>query len=1122
MNSGRNNWTLVGIGLLLAAAAVLLLSGGANATQTGDQYAGSGNWVISQVSSVSDETIVVYGDIIVQNTFTVTNAQIRFGVANATFYVNAPSSGLIMAPGTGSTSVGTTSSSFYWYFIIQNTTSNVNIQNVSFDHTVQGVQVTGGSASSRYFAHITMTNARTTGFRLTDSFATLLRLNSTLEATPVVQRIELANYINYTQNITYPKMGYTFAYRYIYDYWTVSATGVNVTRGGPWVDGIEVHAPSTTSRIDILMTGGLDQFYDYRNYYKAGCAPDVWWDYFYWVNYTYHYVYPTVEFYGLQASDTRFAYFADVRPPSESVFFDVHYNIQGRYHIEQDFCDVNPDYLYDFPDGAYSFNQLRWYSAIVVGVHVRNGGLGNSFTNLDATMGRAGVTITSDWNGAAVYQNAWRTSYATFPSILTFAFWSEERYSLTTPAAVTNTDFTLTNSRVSGAGMRFDRTYVYSPTSATVFRGAVLIDNISVSDVSGLGLYVNVSADSTSSRPTFDYIAQVSNSTFQGARAFGLGLPNAITKASDYTANVLIENNRFQDVNMTPDSMITSQIGISPCTNAQAYRYYFSTYNGIVSLDTGTHCRNMNSDMYKVDVMVRNNVWDNATGPLFGWEYSDFTFAGGSSLTFEDNTFNRVSYYTTANSPNPFVTDAMIKTVADRIVFRGNTFTDVNVVLGLLGGSQWGNSPTTPAYYGFAYCSYLLSQSAIYEYYGVYGCSFHSKTPTIIVEGNTFSDVRTPTVAYDLRSIFPIAGHANMTFVDNTIVDSKATFIMAHLSFFSIKYSVEDIQIEFARNTITNQTGAPVITYYDPYKAGNLVRMTDNVYRDSNQPLFAWGWGYYTTIIPQYQPVENLIPIQLLRNEFYNLSLGGKGAVQLTGRVVMSNNTWDGLVGWAAIIERMSLIPPIAGNSIQNATNGYWLVPVAASGLRPTGTFTDLVIRVADTAIRMVGGNLILQRMDFTGAQTAVHMQNGFAEIYSSKILILSGRVQGDASITTYNNIGYSLRWADATGVDSGVRLANGLVVTSTPDHRILNSARTDNQGLIAPRLVQVWRLLSLGTTQLSENYLPLDILISAGGLTERVMLPSLAPGEQLTYFEDYPAYQILIRDPIIPRISVG
>jgi hypothetical protein len=172
--------------------------------------------------------------------------------------------------------------------------------------------------------------------------------------------------------------------------------------------------------------------------------------------------------------------------------------------------------------------------------------------------------------------------------------------------------------------------------------------------------------------------------------------------------------------------------------------------------------------------------------------------------------------------------------------------------------------------------------------------------------------------------------------------------------------------------------------------------------------------------------------------------------------------------------------------------------------------------------MRIENGNLILNNMDFTGAQTAVDVKNGFADIYSSKILVLSGRAQGDATITAYNDIGYQTRWANAQGVDSGVAIPNALVVTTTPDHRILASGRTDDNGVIAPKTTEVWKIMAFGTVQATELYLPLQVLVSAGGITETNLIPDLAPGQSLTYFEDYPDYAVFVVDSYIPVVSIG
>jgi len=180
MNSGRKNGMLVGVGLLLAVAAVLLLSGAANATITGDSYSGSGNWVINQPTTLSGETLDVAGDINVYSTLTVTNASIRFTVDGAAFTVYGGAGGLTMSAGTGSTSVYTQDSDHFWYMEIQSTTSNVNVQGVTFTRIQDGVTITGGTALSRWFEDVTIIDAKRYGFRLLSTAATLKDVNVTV------------------------------------------------------------------------------------------------------------------------------------------------------------------------------------------------------------------------------------------------------------------------------------------------------------------------------------------------------------------------------------------------------------------------------------------------------------------------------------------------------------------------------------------------------------------------------------------------------------------------------------------------------------------------------------------------------------------------------------------------------------------------------------------------------------------------------------------------------------------------------------------------------------------------------------------------------------------------------
>src|SRR3970282_1741941 len=84
------------------------------------------------------------------------------------------------------------------------------------------------------------------------------------------------------------------------------------------------------------------------------------------------------------------------------------------------------------------------------------------------------------------------------------------------------------------------------------------------------------------------------------------------------------------------------------------------------------------------------------------------------------------------------------------------------------------------------------------------------------------------------------------------------------------------------------------------------------------------------------------------------------------------------------------------------------------------------------------------------------------------------------------------------------------------------SSSRTDNPGLIAPKTIEVWSMVSVGTQQISSVQLPLEILVFSGGITTVVQLPQLAPVQTPQFFQDYDAYPVLLVDPIAPGISIG
>jgi hypothetical protein len=309
-------------------------------------------------------------------------------------------------------------------------------------------------------------------------------------------------------------------------------------------------------------------------------------------------------------------------------------------------------------------------------------------------------------------------------------------------------------------------------------------------------------------------------------------------------------------------------------------------------------------------------------------------------------------------------------------------------------------------------------------------------------------------------------------------------------------------------------------SYTHPYKAGQPFHMMRNTYSDSMSPFFTWRQGWYASM--GYGVPTLAATMTFVENTVMNIALGGEGVARLTGQMTITNNTFDYITGWAIIAEKMTKIPSLAGNSITHSTNGYWLAPAVVSGLTQTATYNDLTVAVSDTGIRVENGNLLMVRADFGDAQTAVDMRNGYAEIYSSRIRILSGRVAGDASITVFNQLGYEVHWAGASGQDSGVLVQNALVVTSTPDQRILSSGHTDSMGRIAARTIEVWSMVAFGATTTSSVALPLSVLCFFGGITTTVSVPVLAPGELPTFFQDYDAYPLLLVDPIVPEVTIG
>ena len=1122
-------WVLAGA--ILAGAFALLLAGGASAVQSGSQYSGSGNWDVTTPTQVQDETVDVSGTITVSSTFDLRNVVIRFTVPNGGIVIVAPSGGMTLNPGSGTNALITTSNTnYYWSFTIANTTSDVIIQNATLDQVNNGVTITGGTAASRYFAFVTVTHAKGYGFRLTDSWATLLKVNVTLDFVPVVIRVQNQacgsnQSFNYTSGSLY--YGYTYTYRCIYDYWSAAGTGVSVLRGGPWVDGIEVHVPALNQRIDVDLEGGLTGYFNfsyYYNYVGSPCYGLQRQHYWYYYNYTYHQFYPFLSFNGTIAQDASFAYYNDVRPPPEDLFVDFHYDLTGQYAYNYEYCGYTANQAYSYPDYVYSFNQIRWYTADIIGVKVINGGIGNNFNGLQMSMGKSGILITSDWGGSATYQQAFLTSYATFPTPNLYAFWSSESVNISAAQALTRTDFTIRNSVASGAGMRFDRIYSYTAASLpagaadTTFRGIVTLDNITISNVVGLGLDIRIIASATATPNKFDYTASVTNSYFSATRALSLSVPNLHQATSNYTGSFLFEGNTFRDGNVTPPSSIPSTgYTYTPITS--------NTFRADLYLDTGWHASTLGGDWYKVDVTVRNNVFQNLSGTVFAWPYSDYVFGGGSTLTFTNNTFRQISHWQRplpgGGMSAPMQGDEMIKTVADSVSFVGNTFDDISMTFGIVGA--WiGPNPLYP-YYPFSLCSFYMAN---YGYnYWFYGCSWPSKTPTIVVESNTFNGVRSPQGAPRDSAFFALPGHAKLTFNNNTITASSAVFVNAFLYFYITNYQfpVADIDARIQGNTIRGQTANPPFIYEDPFKAGNPIKLLDNDYRDSSAPLFKWMWTYYPSLSVSYRPAENLATMIVAGNFIKNVTSVTDAVLGLTGRATIVNNTFEDVNGWAITVSYMTKVPAFSDtNRLINVTNGYWIAPINTGGTLQTATLTNLTILVTGTAIRWENGNLILINANFGNAVTPIHMVNGHADIYSSNIPVLSATVSAGGSVSVYNTVGFKVSWADAAGVDSGIEVANAALVTSSSEHKILSSGRADAQGIVAPRLLLIWEEFSFGATYEGHVYAPFEILVSAQGVSEIVKLPDLGPGEVPTNFQDYPDYPVLLRDTMVPVISIG
>src|SRR3990172_3215354 len=900
----KKTWAVY-VTVLLGAIGAVVLSGSATATQTGDVYGGSGTWTINNPTTLDGETVTVSGRIKVYRTFRVRNGQIEFSVPNAVITVYGASGSLIMGGASDLVTVTTTNANQYFNFSIQTTASTVNLQNVTLDHIWNGVVVNSGDAVTRYFSDVTITNAVNYGMQLSNSNATLFNIYVSLLISSSLTTSE--SWTNYT----YSGFGYMqfIKYHYLTRSLTASGTGVRVIGGSPWVDGVEVHVPDVNQRLDVTLMGGI--FYEYSYYYSYGCGSTNFYNY----TYTYDTLSASVNINGFYSQNAMFAHFDNVVPPTENFSIEIHWSLGGSYGFQYYYCDIYPSQSYSYPDNVvYGFNRITFSTANVIGVYVQNGGL-TSLDGLNYAMGRVGISFVNDWTGGQSYADYFMQYYVSVTSPQVYALWSVGTLTTTAFAMVTSTDFSLTNSYFTGAGVRVDRNFNYNTPAApggandTVFRGTVLVDNVTVLRASATAIDVRLSSVASSTYNRFEYTAVVEDSTISATRALSLSLLNRPSTNSNYTAAITIRNNAISDG--------LSQAGIN--------------YLALVMINTGGHSSSMSSDWYKADVLLENNAISDSKGPVIGWDYSSYRFGGGSTLTLANNSFTNVSYYwqlavgggRTGGSPN----DAFIKATVEAISIVGNTFRDFSFVYGMLGGSQGASS--SYEYIAFSYC-------ARYGYTG-YGCSWPYKTPTIDVTDNTFQTVVMESTGVATAFVL-IPGRGYVTFDRNVVNDSSATFIHLFLNDYSYySFPVEDLSAMVRDNVISNQTLNPFGYYTHPYKSGMPYEMVGNVYSDSSASFVKWKSGWFGGV--SQSPVgEYGATFRLADNLFMNLSLGNDGAAHLTGRMTITNNTFDGVSGWAVIAELMSRIPGLSGNTVIRSTNGFWLVPALSSGIIQTVT----------------------------------------------------------------------------------------------------------------------------------------------------------------------------------------
>lgn len=1096
MNTKNTKW-MFGIALVAAAFGALALAGAASATMSGDVYGGSGTWTINNPTTLSDQSLSVSGSIIVNNVLTVTNASIVFTTSTSTISVNGPSGSLILGGASANpayVSIGTDNAANYFNFSIASNAGTVKMQNVTIDNIWNGIRVNSGTQATRYFANVKITDAVNYGLYLTDSSAYLYQVSVALLISTTIT--ETISGYNYSFVSDYGNGRY-----YVYQQSSQSrtrnlraeGTAVYILRGSPYLDGVETHVPDVSQRIDISLDGTYKNAYEY--FYSYGCPTGN--DTYLYI-YNTDYFYPFINVYGFQSQDALFANFNNVRPPPENFSFDIHWTFGGSYSYSYYYGGNNCQATtYTYPDNVYFLNGLYFDTANIVGVYVNNGGL-TSINGQNYAMGRAGITIVSDYTGSQFAIDYFLLYYSRFPVVQSYSLWSVETKTFNTAAAVVNTDLSVTNSLFAGAGARIDRNYnYYAPPASggandTWFRGTILVDRVTVRDASAAGIDIRVTGYASQTRNQYDYKAMITNSSLQGSRPIALYLYNQNSISSTYYADVLIKNNDLSNGSFKP----------------------VQAYVGGLTVGLGGHTNNLLTDIYDANVVIEGNRFTNLTGPTISFDYSHYKFNGRSNLIVRGNNFTDVGYYAPplpgGGKATPVTSDAFIKTQATNVTLEGNSFHNFSFVWGILGGNI--GAQAGQEYLAFSYCALYNAAN--------YGCDWPFKTPQVNVLSNTFEGtVMTGNTQYNAFVV--AAGRGHILFQGNAINNSTASWVHALLNDYTYyAFPVVDIDITMSSNVISNQTGQPVGSYTHPFKAGNPFAMVNNTYLDSDAPFYFWRQGWYASM--GYGVPVLAATMSFVQNTVYNVALGGEGVVRLTGSMTITNNSFDYVTGWCVIAEKMTKIPSLAGNSITHSTNGYWLAPAVVSGLQQTATYNDLTVAVTDTGIRVENGNLLMVRADFGPAVTAVDMRNGYAEIYSSKIGVLSGRVAGDASITVYNQLGYEVHWAGASGQDSGVLVKNALVVTSTPDQKILSSGHTDNLGRIPARTIEVWSMISFGATITTNVALPLTVLCFFGGITTTVSVPPLAPGELPSSFQDYDAYPLLLVDPIVPELTIG